>query len=696
VKDPVVERGALQLNSEHRKHLLESGISSDVIDARKYWSADKRQHGEFLKALQLGSFVNKLPGLMIPIYGPSGEQESAQLRLDIAPVSARYASPARSERPVTMDVHPFNAPKLGDASIELWITEGVKKADAATSKGLCCIALMGVTMWTKRDEKGNVTALPEWESIELHERNVYIAFDSDVSTKTMVAKALGKLKTFLKNRGAFVHTVYLPNAEDGSKVGLDDYLASGKTVKELYALPQYLPGGQYSNPKLLAEMNKQLAVLDDPPKSLLFEKDGNYTLVRPGEIRHRFLNLYVEGGGDALTWWLKQTGRRELKGIAFRPGQEVTDYYNIWKGWGVEPKQGDITPFWDFVREVICAGDDERFTYIRNWMAHAVQKPAEMPRVALLFKSVEGTGKGMFVDWFKPIFGQHTFTATSLDNVLGNFNSHLGDKLFVFANEAVWGGYKANQGRMKALITDSTTDITAKGKDTVTVDNYKRWIFASNEDFPVAISRSDRRFVVFEVSDVRKGDAAYYKRLEDLRDRGPGPAALMYELLQIDISTFNPASIPKTGRAEIKELSSSPFDQWLKGSLMEAEFRRESRGHECYEPWTTEWVSKNTIFDSYKAAHKGKRGEPLAVASFWDKMREVKVVIPDLQEVKRKDRTGRYTRATMLQVLDKAREAFAAYMGEGPSLWEQAVEEAPGPCEECEKIKAREAQQTPF
>jgi hypothetical protein len=55
-----------------------------------------------------------------------------------------------------------------------------------------------------------------------------------------------------------------------------------------------------------------------------------------------------------------------------------------------------------------------------------------------------------------------------------------------------------------------------------------------------------------------------------------------------------------------------------------------------------------------------------------------------------------YTRATMLQVLDKAREAFAAYMGEGPSLWEQAVEEAPGPCEECEKIKAREAQQTPF
>ena len=264
-----------------------------------------------------------------------------------------------------MDIHPFNADKLRDVKVPLWITEGVKKADAATTAGLCCIALMGVTMWTRKDDKGNVTALPEWQSIELQERNVYVAFDSDVTTKAPVRKALTKLKTFLEGRGAFVHTVYLPSGEGRAKVGLDDYLASGKTVDDLYDLPQYLAKGEYSNPKLLAEMNEQLAVLDDPPKSLLFEKDGNYTLVRPGEIRHRFLNLYVEGGGDALTWWLKQTGRRELKGIVFRPGQVADEYYNIWRGWGVEPKQGDMTPFWDFVREVICAGDDERFTYIR-------------------------------------------------------------------------------------------------------------------------------------------------------------------------------------------------------------------------------------------------------------------------------------------------------------------------------------------
>lgn len=224
MEEPRLTAGLLRLKPEHEDHLLKSSISEEVIAARKYWSADRVHHADLLRQLQLGSFVNRLPGLVIPIYGPDGEQQSAQLRLDVAPAGMRYVSPARSERPVTMDVHPLNAPKLADASVDLWITEGVKKADAATSAGLCCLALMGVTMWTRKTDKGNVTALPEWEAIELRERNVYIGFDSDVTTKVPVRKALSKLKTFLEGRGAFVHTLYLPNGENGAKVGLDDYL----------------------------------------------------------------------------------------------------------------------------------------------------------------------------------------------------------------------------------------------------------------------------------------------------------------------------------------------------------------------------------------------------------------------------------------------------------------------------------------
>jgi len=498
--EPKLTPGLLQLKAEHRKQLLASGISDEVIDARKYWSADKTRHAEFLRALQLGSFVNRLPGLVIPIYGPDGEQQSAQLRLDVAPVGMRYVSPARVERSVTMDVHPLNAPKLSNASVDLWITEGIKKADAATSAGLCCIALTGVTMWTKKDDRGNVTALPEWDAVELRERNVYIAFDSDVTTKVPVRKALAKLKTFLEGRGAFVHTVHLPNAQDGSKVGLDDYLASGKSKDDLYSLPRYLPSGEYSNPKLLAKLNENLAVLERPAGCVLYENEKGYQICRPGELQTLFADVQGPDGVKAIPWWLAQPERRRYREIVFRPGQETPNDYNLWKGWPLEPKAGDIKPFWDFVREVICDNDEQRYSYIRKWMAHAVQEPAEMPRTALLLHSTEGTGKGMFMDWLAPIFGRHYFVVTSLENAIGHFNVHLSESLLVHANEAIWGGDKRSHGRLKALITDATTDVTAKGKDTIMINNFKRWVFASNADHPVPIDKGDRRFVVFEVS----------------------------------------------------------------------------------------------------------------------------------------------------------------------------------------------------
>jgi hypothetical protein len=51
-----------------------------------------------------------------------------------------------------------------------------------------------------------------------------------------VQKALEGLVEFLRSRGAIVEIVYLPEGEDGRKQGVDDYLASGGSVKELLEL----------------------------------------------------------------------------------------------------------------------------------------------------------------------------------------------------------------------------------------------------------------------------------------------------------------------------------------------------------------------------------------------------------------------------------------------------------------------------
>lgn len=78
----------------------------------------------------------------------------------------------------------------------------MKKADAAVSKGLCCIALLGVWNWRGENEHGGKTILADWEHIHLKGRRVYIVFDSDVMTNPHVHSVLVRLKAFLESRGA--------------------------------------------------------------------------------------------------------------------------------------------------------------------------------------------------------------------------------------------------------------------------------------------------------------------------------------------------------------------------------------------------------------------------------------------------------------------------------------------------------------
>ena len=47
---------------------------------------------------------------------------------------------------------------LNNPQIPLYITEGIRKGDAAISQGLCCIALLGVTNWRGTNASGGKTA----------------------------------------------------------------------------------------------------------------------------------------------------------------------------------------------------------------------------------------------------------------------------------------------------------------------------------------------------------------------------------------------------------------------------------------------------------------------------------------------------------------------------------------------------------
>ena len=178
------------------------------------------------------------PGILLAIRPPDGSNGLYKLRPDAPRVHLDPKTGKRKEtkyegaagQPLRLDVHPRNLGAIKDASRPLWITEGVKKADALTSAGRVAVALDGV--WCFKTEQ----LLADWDLIETRGRTCIIAFDSDAATNENVAKAEDALAALLQERGAArVLIVRIPAAADGSKQGVDDYLGGGGDLVDLLA-----------------------------------------------------------------------------------------------------------------------------------------------------------------------------------------------------------------------------------------------------------------------------------------------------------------------------------------------------------------------------------------------------------------------------------------------------------------------------
>ena len=218
------------LLAHHATMLNASAVSPEVAAERGYVSVTEKtmlaRYG-FSRAQQI------VPGLLIPTYNVRGVVAGYQYRPDhpraLNGRTIKYESPAGTVGMV--NAHPRIIDKLRDPAQALWITEGAKKADAAISVGILCVALPGVWSWRGTNAEGGKTALACWDSVALNDRDVVLAFDSDAATNPNVYDALVRLHGFLTARGAKVRYCTLPDGPDGSKVGMDDFIvAHDRTV----------------------------------------------------------------------------------------------------------------------------------------------------------------------------------------------------------------------------------------------------------------------------------------------------------------------------------------------------------------------------------------------------------------------------------------------------------------------------------
>lgn len=431
--------------------------------------------------------------------------------------------------------------------------------------------------------------------------------------------------------------------------------------------------------KIVKELNEKHAVVHTDQFYILTEKPHSlyegidFAL----ESKQSFLNMYenqnFEGSNEKTynkaKFWLKHQDRRQYpNGIAFDPTstEHTKGRYNIWKGFSLKPVKGNCQLFKNHILEVICSGNKEYYRYVFSWIAHLVQKPHEL-LPGLVLMGEQGTGKNSFVDAIGIIFGSHYLPLDNIDQFLGNFNFHLKNAVLIHGNEAVWGGNKKELGKLKAMVTEKFCVIEGKGKDQISMRNFKHLILSSNEDWPVHLDRDDRRFFVLKVSNKHKQNRPYFKDLHKELKNG-GLEALLYDLLNEDISEFDPHIIPQSLEAfEIKMQSAPSVEKYLYEVLKVGSFDIGKVGQ------TGNWqtilskysILTDTVFIDYKdwCEHQGIKPESDVYLG-----RAIKKLIPSMD----KSRSRQYERKAQYDLpgFSKAREEFQIAYKVGAEIWE--------------------------
>ena len=321
----------MSLTPAHAAELQASTIDPAIAAERGYLSIGIESRDAVLAArfpTWAAGPDESYPLLFVPMHGPGGGVTGAQIKPAVAPIGPggkpmKYVS--RRNSPNVLDVHPRNLERVRDPAQQLWITEGVKKGDALTSRGLCVVTLSGVYNW-----RSKFGTLGDWEDVPLRGRSVVVCFDSDARSNDQVLAAMRRLGNWLVGKGAaevtyvIVPAVVSVGGTDVAVKGVDDYFAAGGDIPGLEAVAsRTVPTNSAPSDPSFTDAYLAAAVADDRLEGgYLFSSglggwqrwDGRrWARCGPEAVIEEIRRYAVEQHNEAMTAYAADTGSTRLK-----------------------------------------------------------------------------------------------------------------------------------------------------------------------------------------------------------------------------------------------------------------------------------------------------------------------------------------------------------------------------------------------
>lgn len=457
--------------------------------------------------------------------------------------------------------------------------------------------------------------------------------------------------------------------------------------------------GQPPEPRAMGfsveRMNEEFALVILGSKTVIFQEQPHAPIEEQLRVltldafgswfANRFTEVMTPAGEvKAISWakaWLTSRKRRSFSGVQFAPDPydpPVTQgYLNLWTGFAVKPKAkpNGYAVFRDHLLNNVANGDEATFRWLFGFFADIVQRPRNRIGVALVMRGRMGTGKTKVGEVIGSLFPRHAFIVDDPRYITGQFNAHMATCLLLQADEAVWAGDKAAEGRLKGLITSTMQQIESKGVDPIRLDNYVRVVMTSNEDWVVPAGKDERRFCVLDVNPRCAKNAAYFREMDAELDAG-GREALLHDLLAFDLSKIDLRQFPRTeALLEQKIRSLDSIDQWWLGRLMDGTTTGD--GREWLRDIPKKWLLGDYIATSERTGIKRKAAETelgMRLHKIVPGIRTARLYV-DFSPSER-----RRTWCFRLPDLNACREAFAAAM-EQPIRWPDPDEPGSAPRE---------------
>jgi len=266
------------------------------------------------------------------------------------------------------------------------------------------------------------------------------------------------------------------------------------------------------------------------------------SLLSSGEIEQQYENVILNGH-TFVHHWRKSPTIRTFENVDFLPYPKECKSYtlNTFNGLKADRLHGEAE-YDMFLKHIdILSGHDSKGTqYIINYLAHLVQRPGELPRVALVFQSEQGVGKNVFFENFAhSILGSEYMLQTAeMEKIIGRF-SMINNKLLVIMDETSGKDSFTNSDKIKNIITAEQVAWERKGIDGVNINNCGRYIFFSNNSTPVKIEHSDRRYVVFKCANDVQNNTEYFKLLYKLFKNDGAVKSFYTYLMNINIADWD-------------------------------------------------------------------------------------------------------------------------------------------------------------